>query len=99
LSGAISHEDLGDVSTAKGLTVPAGANSAVITVADVAIRFTMDAGTTTPTATVGLRAPVGSVIELSGRNELAGFTCIQEGVAADVHVAYFASRHPQGGLT
>ncbi len=62
--------------TARALTVPSGARYAKIMVRDHAIRYRDDG--TNPTGSVGMLAKVDTMIELTSREQLAGFKAIRD---------------------
>lgn len=79
--------DLTVSTTAVTLTLPTNKKpgGAVISVIGQPIRFTRD-GSTTPTATKGLRAAAGTQIYLHTPEQVAGFKAIREG-ASDATLA------------
>jgi hypothetical protein len=74
--------------TATALTIPAGANYAVISVETQNIRYTID-GSTTVTASVGHLVTTGQTISLSGNKTLANFSAIQVTSGAVFTVSYY----------
>ena len=78
--GPTNHESVTVSTTAIGITATASDGvlpaTAVITVEDASIRYTVDG--TTPTASIGHRADPGDVIELSDRGEVGQFRAIRK---------------------
>ncbi len=75
-----------DAVTATGLTVPAGAKSALITVGGQAVRYRSDA--TDPTSTVGHFVAANGNIEVFG-NELASIKLISTSATSDIFITYY----------
>lgn len=73
------------VSTATGLTIPAGATYAIVQAAGASVKYTTDG--TTPTASVGMTLPSGAALALSGASVLANFRAISS--AGTLDVEYF----------
>jgi hypothetical protein len=63
------------ITTAKGLTVPAGAAYATVCAHTASVNYTTD-GVTTPTASVGMALAAGACVSLSGPKVLANFLAI-----------------------
>ena len=82
----VGHQQITDVSSAVGLTVPPGATVALIGVADQAVRWRDDG--TDPTATVGMVIAAGAEIEYSA--DLTAITIIEVVAGAELNISYFA---------
>lgn len=78
-----------DISTefAAAVAKHAATNRAEVNVVDNPIRYTLDG--TTPTATVGIKAPAGSIISLQDKKAVNGFKAIAESTDAEVEIAFF----------
>ena len=90
---AVSAESISVSSTAKTLTVPAGANSALICVHSNTIRAAIG---TTATATLGLAFAAGDMFYVYGVKNLGSLSLIRESADATVTVQYFNIRNVQG---
>lgn len=82
---ALGYQQITSMDTAVGLTVPAGATSAVITAEAQAIRWRDDG--TAPTATVGMPVAVNVPFNYSG--PLANMKVISQTAGAKLNVAYY----------
>lgn len=82
------YEQISDVSAAVSLTVPAGADFALIQALAANVRWRDDG--TAPTATVGVQLAAGSTLAYDG--DLSAIQLIEESAGAEVNVAYY-----QGG--
>jgi hypothetical protein len=82
---ALGYQPITSLSTATALTVPAGATVAYIQVSGAAIRYRDDG--TTPTASVGMPVPVGSMLTYSG--SLSAIQFIQQTAGAVLDVSYY----------
>lgn len=71
------------VSSATGLTLPAGSRFATICAAAATVKYTTD-GVTAPTATVGQSLPAGACVSLSGAAVLINFRAVGAGGTLDV---------------
>ena len=69
------------------LTLPGPANVSDIYVRTAAVCFTRD--TTSPTATKGIQANVGDIIQLNSRDELVNFRVIGVSATSALDVEYF----------
>jgi len=72
---AVSGETITVSSTAKSLTVPSGANCALMRVSDASIRFTVDAST--PTASSGMLVLADEFINYTTAHGLSLFRAIR----------------------
>ncbi len=83
---ALSYEKINDLSTAKGLNVPAGATMAWLQAETSNIRYLLDGSTPTATGGLVMRA-TEPPIEL--QCELAPAKFIQEAAGAKLNIVYF----------
>lgn len=79
-----------DTSGGVGLTPPAAARAAVISVVTAPLRFWTDGSA--PTAAQGLQANPGDLIVLQTRDEVTGWKAIRESstTSAVINVQYFS---------
>ena len=63
------------ITSATGLTVPAGTTYAIVQAKTAAVQYTLD-GATTPTSTIGFTLAVGSTLSISGASLIANFKAI-----------------------
>lgn len=82
----LGYEQITSLSAATGLTVPAGATSAVIIAETQAVRWRDDG--TDPSGTVGMPLAVDTLLEYGG--DLSAITFIEQAASAKLNVAYFA---------
>ena len=78
----------GSLATAQPLTVPAGANSALVEAEAQGVRWRDDG--TAPTATVGMPIPSGGSTTFYGAAELAALKFIAASAGAILNVSYYA---------
>lgn len=83
---ALGYQQIGTLTTAQSLTVPAGAISALIVCEAQAVRWRDDG--VAPTASVGMPLAVGAYLELSG--DLSGVKVIEQTAGGKLNVTYFA---------
>lgn len=81
----MGYEQITDMSSATGLTVPSGADFALIQALDQNIRWRDDG--TSPTSTVGVQLSAGDVLRYDG--DLSAFEAIEEAASAEVNIAYY----------
>ena len=86
----ISAESISVSSTAKTLTVPTGANAALVCVHTNTIRASIG---TTATATLGLAFASGDMFYVYGTKNLTSLSLIRESADATVTVQYFNIRN------
>ena len=82
----LGYQQIADVSSAAGLTVPPGATSAVIVALTQAVRWRDDG--TSPTATVGMPLAVDTPFEYGG--DLSAIEFFEQAASAELNVSYFA---------
>jgi hypothetical protein len=82
------YEQITDVSTAVGLTVPSGADRALVQAYTQAVRWRDDG--TDPTGSVGMVLAAGATLAYDG--DLAAFRAIESASSAELNVTYY-----QGG--
>lgn len=81
----LGYEQIADASSSVGLTVPSGADFALIQAVSQAIRWRDDG--TSPTATVGMHLAAGDTLRYDG--DLSAFEVIEEASAAEMNVTYY----------
>lgn len=79
------YEQVTVLSAAVGLTVPSGADRALIQAATQDIRWRDDG--TSPTASVGMVLAAGTTLEYTG--DLSAFEAIETAASAELNVSYF----------
>lgn len=82
----LGHQQITDVSAATSLTVPAGAQRALLCPQTQAVRFRDDG--TDPTATVGIHIGAGERFLYEGN--LSTIKLIQEAAGAKLDISYYA---------
>lgn len=82
------YQQITTLSSAASLTVPSGADFALVQALTQNVRWRDDG--TAPTATVGQRLAAGSTLEYDG--DLSAIQLIEEAASAEVNVTYY-----QGG--
>ena len=82
----VGYQQITSLSAAVGLTVPAGARSAVIAAETQAVRWRDDG--TNPSATVGMPLPVATLLEYSG--DLAAIKFFEQAASAKLNVSYYS---------
>lgn len=82
---ALGYEQVAGLDTAKGLTAPDGAIYAMIQAEGASVRWRDDG--VAPSATVGMRLPVGSELHYDGN--MASLRVIQEGSGAKLNISYY----------
>jgi len=80
-----SAEIITDLDPAVGLTVPAGANQALIQCTGQAVRYFDDG--TTPTASTGIQLAIGEKLWYTG--DLSAITFFEEGTASILTILYY----------
>jgi hypothetical protein len=80
------YQQITDVSSAIGLTVPAGTAFALITPETQAVRWRMDG--VDPTSTVGYPLPNGGELQLTAA-QLTAIKFIEQAASAKLNVYYF----------
>lgn len=83
----IGYQQITSLSAATGLTVPAGAITAIVQATGQAVRFRDDG--TNPTASVGETLGVGLTATVSGRETLAAIRFIETAASAKLDVSYY----------
>jgi len=83
----VSGETITVSSTAKSLTVPGGANCAIMRVSGASIRFTVDAST--PTASSGMLVLADEFINYGAEYSLPLFRAIRVSTDATLDVLYY----------
>ena len=81
----LGYQQITSLAAAEGLTVPAGATLALISVEGAAVRYRDDA--TPPTATVGMPLAIGQAVSYTGN--LAAIQFIQQSGSATINVLYY----------
>lgn len=85
IDNPLGYEQINDLSSAVGLTVPDHATKAVIQAMDQAVRWRDDG--TSPTATVGMVLAAGASITFTG--SLSAFEAIEASAGAELNVTYY----------
>jgi hypothetical protein len=85
---AIGHQAIPVSTSVVQMTVPAGANGALVQVLSNTVRVTIDG--TTPTASVGVAFADKDVFYLYGDGNLSSFKSIRESADATIQVIYFS---------
>lgn len=80
------YQQITDLNPAVGLTVPAGAQYALLKAEAQAVRWTDDG--TTPTDTVGMIIDVGDEFWYTG--ELTAFLAFEDTAGAILNISYYA---------
>ena len=80
----LGDQTITDLSSAVGLTVPAGATWCLIAVENAAVRY-RDKGI--PTASIGLPLPAGAFLEYDG--DLNSIKFINQSSAAKLSIVYY----------
>lgn len=83
----LGFQQITSLSSAAALTVPAGAQRAVMVATGQSVRWRDDG--TDPTATVGVVLPTNTVFEYVG--DLAAIKVIEATASAVLNVAYYAA--------
>jgi len=81
----LGHQQFNSLGTAQSLTVPPGADRALLQVEDQAVRWH---DTATPTATSGIVIAVGETYLYGG--DLSSVKFIEEAGGGELNVAYYA---------
>lgn len=79
------YEQVTSLSSAAGLTPPAGSDRALIQAVTQSVRWRDDG--TSPTATVGMVLAAGSTLEYDG--DLSAFEAIETAASAELNVSYY----------
>lgn len=82
---ALGYEQITDLSSAVGLTVPDGADRALIQAVTQDVRWRDDG--TSPTASVGMVLAADTMLEYAG--DLSTFEAIETSASSEVNVTYF----------
>lgn len=82
---ALGYEQVTALDSVKGLTAPDGAIYALIQTEGANVRWRDDGPS--PSATVGMRLPVGSELHYDGN--MASLRVIQEGSGAKLNISYY----------
>ena len=82
----LGHEQITSLSAAAALTVPAGAQVALITAQTQAVRFRDDG--IAPTAAIGLPLAAGDTLTYEG--DLSAIQFIEQTASAALNIAYYA---------
>lgn len=86
LSKYLGYQQITDLSSAVGLTVPAGTIFALVTPETQAVRWKGDG--TNPTAAVGYPLAAGNELEIDAA-DLGSFKFIEQTASASLNVVYF----------
>jgi len=81
------YEQIADVSSAKGLTVPAGATMALIQAVTQNVRWRDDG--TSPTSSVGMKISAGEEFWYTGNVDAIEF--IEEVASAELNISYYST--------
>lgn len=81
----LGYQQIADMSAATGLTVPAGADMALIQAVTQNVRWRDDG--TAPTGTVGMRLAAGDTLSYDG--DLSAFQAIEEAASAELNITYY----------
>lgn len=84
---SLGYQQITNLSAAVGLTVPAGANLALITCETQAVRWRDDG--TDPTATVGYPLPTNAELQFTGE-QLSRLKFIEQAASAKLNICYYA---------
>lgn len=82
----LGYQQIGTLTTAQALTVPAGARIACIVAEAQAVRWRDDG--TDPTASIGMPLPVNTLLEYAG--DLSRIKFIEQTASGKLNVTYFA---------
>lgn len=85
-TSCLGYQQITNVSASVGLTVPAGANFAIIQAEAQAVRWRDDE--TAPTAAIGMRLAVGSELRYDG--DLNKIRFIEEAASAKLNISYYS---------
>ena len=83
----IGFQDLTVDATAVALTIPAGAQSALVSTDSVAVRFRVDGND--PTSTVGHKLPLDTFMEFFGE-DMVNARFISNGASTSLFVTYYS---------
>ena len=83
---ALGYQQITDLSSAVGLTVPSGATMALITPETQAVRWRDDG--TAPTAAVGMPIAAGAYFTYDG--DLKAIRFIEQTASAKLNISYYA---------
>lgn len=81
----VGYQQIVDMSAVTALTVPAGADLALIQTVTQNVRWRDDG--TAPTGTVGMRLAAGDTLVYDG--DLSAFQAIEEAASAELNVTYY----------
>lgn len=82
---SLGYQQITDLTAVVGLTVPAGTGVAVIQAEGAPVRWRDDGNA--PTASVGMRVPIGSELRYDGDPNALRF--IQEASGAKLNISYY----------
>ncbi len=82
---SLGYEQLTSLSSSTSLTVPTGTAYALIQAETQAVRYRDDG--TDPTASVGMRLPVGAILEYDG--PFGEIEFIEETASAKLNISYY----------
>lgn len=91
----LGYEQVTSLGSATGLTVPTGAEFAIIVPETQAVRWRDDG--TNPTASVGMPLATGTALEYDGK--LGSIKFIEQTASAKINVAYYARNRPSATAT
>lgn len=83
------YQQLTSLSASTALTVPSGANYAIVVAETQAVRYRDDG--TAPTATVGFPLAVGVTFQIDGLAMLTAVRFIEQTAGAKINVCYYQS--------
>lgn len=81
----VGYEQVTDLSSASGLTVPSGADFALVQAVTQDVRWRDDG--TSPTGSVGMVLAAGDTLSYDG--DLSTFEAIETSASAELNVAYY----------
>lgn len=81
----LGYEQITDVSLATGLSVPSGADFALIQAVSQNVRWRDDG--TSPTASVGMQLTAGDTLRYDG--DLSAFEAIEDAASAELNITYY----------
>lgn len=85
--GPLGYQQITSLSSATALTVPTGAQVAIVTAESQAVRFRDDG--TNPTASVGMPIASGQSYTFNRADELAKLKFIEQTASATINVSYY----------
>lgn len=84
---SLGYQQLTGLSTAKKLTVPPGANFAVIRVEGVSVRYRDDSGD--PTSSIGMLLLASEILQYDSAEGIQKLSFIETAPSASVNVLYY----------